>query len=287
MNVSGAAIKFAEKNGIPIPEFVKFLASPAGYTLSKVFDAIETQANLPQGILGLVQNPSSAATNYIQTQVENSLYGQNNPSKIENIISELQGANPDKPNFVGPQEEDSYLSQVNTSMLPLSLGVAPSEELSGASLNNMNDDLRSGLYGTITPNAVKFVGPHAEDSQTFQFDTNYLPITLGVQPTSNTATTSTTADTNSSSTLPALTPEFLQSILAPPPGVDPSRDAVKDIQRDMSPIFGNVTPESLGFTEATNDYGSFGGGGGGKYLDDISAGEMAFANGGFIRKGIR
>lgn len=284
MSASTAAIRFAEKNGIPIPEFVKFLASPAGYTLSKVFDAIETQANLPQGILSLAQNPASAVTNYVQTQAENSLYGQNNPSRIENIISELQGTNPDKPNFVGPQEEDSYLSQTNTSMLPLSLGVAPSEEFSGASINNMNDDLRSGLYGTQTENFPNFVGPISEDSPTFQSDLSFLPADLGVQPTSNTAATSTTSNTSGGSTLPALTPEFLQSILVPPPGVDPSRDAVKDIQRDMSPVFGDATPESLGFTEVVNDYGNFGGGGG-KGLEMFDMAE--YARGGFIHRGIR
>lgn len=278
MNVSGAAIRFAEKNGIPIPEFVKFLASPAGYTLSKVFDAIETQANLPQGILGLVQNPSSAATNYIQTQVENSLYGQNNPSKIENIISELQGANPNATNYVGPQEVDSPLSQANTTMLPSVLGVQPNEQMVGVSPSNFNDELREAMYGTITPNYARFVGPQELNSPADQIGMQFLPEELGVKPTSTTSSTS--------STLPALTPEFLQSILAPPPGVDPSRDAVKDMLGDMSPAFGNATPESLGFTEATNDYGSFGGGGG-KYLDDISAGAMAFANGGFIRKGVR
>lgn len=250
MSAYSTAIKLAEKNGISVPEFIKFLASPAGYAVSKALDAIETQAKLPQGILSLAQNPQSAITNYVQTQAENAIYNQNEPSRIESIISELQGANPDKPNYVGPQEVGSPLSLQNTAMLPSTLGVQPTDEYVGASLNNINDDLREAMYGTITPNYPKFVGPQELNSPADQIDTQFLAEDLGVKPTSN------TSNTSASSTLPALTPEFLQSILAPPPGVDPNRDAVKDMQGDMSPAFGNFTPASLGFkeTQSTPDY---------------------------------
>ena len=282
MNVSGAAIKFAEKNGISIPEFVKFLASPAGYALSKVFDAVETQANLPQGILGLAQNPVSGATDYLKTQASNAIYNQNEPSKIESIISELQGANPDKPNYVGPQQVDSPLSQANTSMLPYSLGVTPSDEFAGASSNNtnMNDDLRSGLYGNQSENFYNFVGPVSEDSPAFQSDLKFLPEALGVQPT--TAATLTTPDTSSSSTLPALTPEFLQSIISPP--VE-GNNAVQDMN-NIGSVFGNVSPESLGFTEPQvayepQDYGQMGG----SKLEDYSYSQ--YRQGGQIYRGVR
>jgi len=258
MNVSNAAIKFAEKNGISIPEFVKFLASPAGYMLSKTFDAIEAQANLPQGILSLAQNPTSGVTDYLKTQASNAIYNQNEPSKIENIISELQGANPDRSNYVGPQEVDSPLSQLNTSNLSRDLGVTPSDEFAGASFSNtnMNDDLREGMFGTITPNYARFVGPQELNSPADQIDTQLLAEDLGVKPTtavtSNTPTTAATTSTSSTSNnseLPALTSDFLQSILVPPPGVNPSGDVVKESNNVVSPIFGNSTPESLGFTE--------------------------------------
>jgi hypothetical protein len=241
MNVSGAAIKFAEKNGISIPEFVKFLASPAGYALSKVFDAVETQANLPQGILGLAQNPVSGATDYLKTQASNAIYNQNEPSKIESIISELQGANPDRPNYVGPQEVDSPLSQLNTSNLSRDLGVTPSDEFAGASSNNtnMNDDLRSGLYGNQSENFYNFVGPVSEDSPAFQSDLKFLPEALGVQPT--TATTSNTGSSTNNSSIP---PEVLQTIGGNVEG--------KSLQEDMNNIsnaFGNTSPASLGLAE--------------------------------------
>ena len=122
MSAYDKVFKLAESQGITVPELIKFLASPTGYTLSKALSAIETQANLPQGILSIVQNPASAATNYVQTQAQNAVYDQNNPSRIENIISELQGANPDKPNYVGPQEEASPVSQMNFDNLSKILG---------------------------------------------------------------------------------------------------------------------------------------------------------------------
>jgi len=303
MNVSNAAIKFAEKNGISIPEFVKFLASPAGYMLSKTFDAIEAQANLPQGILSLAQNPTSGVTDYLKTQASNAIYNQNEPSKIESIISELQGANPDRPNYVGPQEVDSALSQLNTSNLSRDLGVTPTDEFAGASSDNvnMNDDLRSGLYGNQTENFYNFVGPISEDSPTFQSDLKFLPEVLGVQPTtavtSNTPITTSTSSTSNNSELPALTPEFLQSIMAPPTGVDTNRDFVREIQGDNSPIFGTSTPESLGFTEVQSmpempnmpemkEIQEFYGGGGGKgNIEDYSYSQ--YRHGGQIYGGRR
>ena len=263
MSAVGTAIRLAERNGISIPEFIKFLASPAGYAISKALDAIETQTNLPQGILSLAQNPAGAATNYLQTQAENALFNENNTSKIENIISELQGTNPDKPNYVGPQQPDSPLSQLNTSMLPFDLGVQPSDESVRASSNNMNDELREGMFGTQTENFPNFVGPLSENSPAFLSDLSFLPADLGVQPTSTAAVTSNTpvisntpvtsnsvtSNTSNNSELPALTSDFLQQIMSPPTEVNPNRDFVREIQGNNSPIFGTSTPESLGFTE--------------------------------------
>jgi len=296
MSAVGTAIKLAERNGISVPEFLKFLASPAGYTIARALDALESQANLPQGILSLAQNPSSAATNYIQTQVENAIYGQNEPSRIESIISELQGTNPNKPNYVGPQQEGSTLSQSNTSNLSRDIGVTPSDDFVGSNFSNMNDELRESMFGTITPNFPNFVGPQELNSPADKIDTQFLAQDLGFQPTtsvvSNTPTTTNTLvtqDANSGSSLPALTPEFLQSILQPSSGVDSDRDAAKEMQRDMTPAFGNVTPESLGFTEVANDFsnfgGGYGGGGGGKYDYDFSS--QAYAKGGQIYRGVR
>jgi hypothetical protein len=286
MSAVGTAIKLAERNGISVPEFLKFLASPAGYTIARALDAIESQANLPQGILSLAQNPSSAATNYIQTQAENAIYGQNEPSRIESIISELQGTNPDKPNYVGPQQEGSTLSQSNTSNLSRDLGVTPSDDFVGSNFSNMNDELREGMFGTITPNFPNFVGPQELNSPADKIDTQFLAQDLGVQPTTSVVSnTSSTADTNSGSSLPSLTPEFLQLILQSPSGVDPDRDAAKEMQRDMTPAFGNVTPESLGFTEVANDFSNFDGGGGGK--NDMDYSIMAYKKGGQIYGGQR
>ena len=286
MSAVGTAIRLAERNGISIPEFIKFLASPAGYAISKALDAVETQAKLPQGILSLAQNPSGAVANYLQTQAENALFNENNTSKIENIISELQGTNPDKPNYVGPQQVDSPLSQVNTAMLPFDLGVQPSYETPIASSNNMNDELREGMFGTITPNFPSFVGPQELNSPADQIDTQFLAQDLGVQPT--TVATAATPNTSSNSYLPALTPEFLQSIMEPPTGVDPNRDFMKEIQGENSPIFGNFTPESLGLFENFSDYGdSFGGGGGGGDRGDFDYSAYAMARGGQIQRGIR
>jgi hypothetical protein len=266
--LSNTAIKFAEKNGISIPEFVKFLASPAGYMLSKAFDAIESQANLPQGILSLAQNPVSGVTDYLKTQTENAIYNQNEPSKIESIISELQGSNPDKPNYVGPQQVDSTLSQLNTSNLARDLGVMPTSEFAGASSNstNMNDDLRSGLYGTQTENFPNFVGPLSENSPAFLSDLSFLPADLGVQPT--TAVTPSTLNTSSNSNLSGITPEILQAISALPV-------EGKSLQEDMSNIsgvFGASTPESLGFTEMQSmpEMQEFYGGGGKGNIEDYS-----------------
>ena len=173
--------KFAEGQGITIPEVVKFLASPAGYTLSKALEAIESKAQLPQGILSLAQNPVSGVTDYLKTQASNAVFNENEPSKVENIISELQGANPDKPNYVGPQQVDSPLSQQNTAMLPSTLGVQPTNEFVHS--NNMNDDLREGMFGTITPNYARFVGPQELNSPADQIDTQFLAEDLGVKPT--------------------------------------------------------------------------------------------------------
>ena len=272
MNLSGTAIKFAEKNGISIPDFVKFLASPAGYTLSKIFDAIETQTNLPQGILSVAQNPAGAATNYVQTKAQNALFDGNDASKIENIISELQGTNPNRPNFVGPQEENSPVSQTNIANLASYLNSTPSYE-------------------------APYVGPNAENSQAFQFDTSSLPAQLGVQPASTTAvtpntpiasTTTPTSDTSSSYELPALTSEFLQSILVPPPGVSPGGDVVKESNDVISPIFGNSTPEALGFveTQPMPEMQEFYGGGGSKgNIEDFSYSQ--YRHGGQIYGGRR
>jgi len=233
------------------------------------------------------------------------LFNENNTSKIENIISELQGTNPDKPNYVGPQQPDSTLSQLNTSMLPFDLGVQPSYETPIASSSNMNDELREGMFGTITPNFPNFVGPQEFNSPADQIDTQFLAQDLGIQPTSTAAVTSNTpvisntpvtsnsvtSNTSNNSELPALTPDFLQSILVPPPGVNPSGDVVRETNDIISPIFGNATPESLGFTEVQSMpemqqfYGGGGGGGLGKYYDDFSS--MAYAKGGQIYRGRR
>jgi hypothetical protein len=250
MSAVGTAIRLAERNGISVPEFIKFLASPAGYAIAKALDAIETQAKLPQGILSLAQNPAGAATNYLQTQAENVLFNENNTSKIENIISELQGTNPDKPNYVGPQQVDSPLSQVNTLMLPYDLGVQPTDEFAKASSNNMNDDLRSSMYGTQTENFPNFVGPLLEDSPAFQSDLSFLPADLGVQPTVN-------------------------------------NNATQNIT-DIDSMFGNVTPESLGFTEVQSMpemQQFYGGGGGGSHHQDTNY--YAMARGGQISRGRR
>ena len=251
---------------------------------------------MPQGILSLAQNPAGAATNYLQTQAENALFNENNTSKIENIISELQGTNPDKPNYVGPQQPDSTLSQLNTSMLPLDLGVQPSYETPIASSGSMNDELREGMFGTITSNFPNFVGPQEFNSPADQIDTQFLAQDLGVQPTSVAAVTSNTpvtsnsvtSNTSNSSELPTLTSDFLQSILVPPPGVNPSGDVVRESNDVISPIFGNATPESLGFTEVQSMpemQQFYGGGSGGKYYDDFSS--MAYAKGGQIYRGRR
>jgi len=238
MSAVGTAIKLAERNGISIPEFIKFLASPAGYTIAKALDAIETQAKLPQGILGLAQNPSGAVANYLQTQAENALFNENNTSKIENIISELQGTNPDKPNYVGPQQADSTLSQLNTSNLSRDLGVIPSDEFVGASFNNMNDELREGMFGTITPNFPSFVGPQELNSPADQIDTQFLAEDLGVKPTS---IASNTSNSTNNSSIPL---EILQTIGGNVEG--------KSLQEDMNNIsnaFGNTFPASFGLTE--------------------------------------
>jgi len=236
MSAVGIAVKLAERNGISVPEFIKFLASPAGYTIAKALDAIETQAKLPQGILGLAQNPSGAVANYLQTQAENVLFNENNTSKIENIVSELQGTNPDKPNYVGPQQVDSTLSQANTAMLPYDLGVQPTGEF--ARSNNINDELREGMFGTITPNFPSFVGPQELNSPADQIDTQFLAEDLGVQPTS---ITSNTSNSTNNSSIPL---EILQTIGGNVEG--------KSLQEDMNNIsnaFGNTFPASLGLTE--------------------------------------
>jgi len=302
MSAVGTAIRLAERNGISVPEFIKFLASPAGYAIAKALDAIETQTNLPQGILSLAQNPAGAATNYLQTQAENALFNENNTSKIENIISELQGTNPDKPNYVGPQQPDSTLSQLNTSMLPFDLGVQPSDESVRASSNNMNDELREGMFGTITSNFPNFVGPQEFNSPADQIDTQFLAQDLGIQPTSTAAVTSNTpvisntpvtsnsvtSNTSNNSELPALTSDFLQQIMSPPTEVNPNRDFVREIQGDNSPIFGASTPESLGFTEVQSmpEMQEFYGGGGSKgNIEDFSYSQ--YRHGGQIYGGRR
>lgn len=257
MSAVGTAIKLAERNGISIPEFIKFLASPAGYAIAKALDAVETQANLPQGILSLAKNPAGAATDYIQTQAGNAIYGQNDLSKIESIVSELQGTNPDKPNYVGPQQVDSALSQLNTSNLSRDLGVTPSDEFVGANFSNMNDELREGMFGTITPNFPSFVGPQELNSPADQIDTQFLAEDLGVKPTSNTATTSNTSSSTNNSSIP---PEILQAIGGNVEG--------KSLQEDMNNIsnaFGNISPASLGLAETqsmpdySRAYGALGG----------------------------
>ena len=254
MSAVGTAIKLAERNGISIPEFIKFLASPAGYAIAKALDAIETQAKLPQGILSLAQNPAGAATNYLQTQAENALFNENNTSKIENIISELQGTNPDKPNYVGPQQPDSTLSQLNTAMLPFDLGVQPSYETPIVSSSNMNDELREGMFGTITPNFPSFVGPQELNSPADQIDTQFLAEDLGVKPTSIASNTSNSVNNSS------IPPEILQTIGGNVEG--------KSLQEDMNNIsnaFGNISPASLGLTETqsmpdySRAYGALGG----------------------------
>ena len=297
MSAVGTAIRLAERNGISIPEFIKFLASPAGYAIAKALDAIETQAKLPQGILSLAQNPAGAATNYLQTQAENALFNENNASKIERIISELQGTNPDKPNYVGPQQPDSTLSQLNTAMLPLDLGVQPSYETPVASSSNINDELREGMFGTITPNFPNFVGPQEFNSPADQIDTQFFAQDLGIQPTSTAAVTSNTpvtsnsltSNTSSNSELPTLTSDFLQQIMSPPTEVNPNRDFVREIQGENSPIFGNSTPESLGFTEVQSmpEMQQFYGGGGGLGKYDYDFSSMAYARGGQIYRGRR
>lgn len=197
MSAYSTAIKLAEKNGISVPEFIKFLASPAGYAISKALDAIETQAQLPQGILSLAQNPQSAITDYVQTQAENAIYNQNEPSKIESIISELQGTNPDKPNYVGPQEVDSTLSQQNTAMLSPTLGVQPTGEFVPS--NIMNNDIREALYGTITPNFPSFVGPQELNSPVDQINTQFFAEDFGAKPTQQMSSTDMINILNSSS----------------------------------------------------------------------------------------
>ena len=238
MSAYSTAIKLAEKNGISVPEFIKFLASPAGYTISKALDALESQTSLPQGILSLAQNPKSAITNYVQTQAENAIYNQNEPSRIESIISELQGANPDKPNYVGPQQVDSTLSQANTAMLPYDLGVQPSDESVRASSNNMNDELREGMFGTITPNFPSFVGPQELNSPADQIDTQFLAEDLGVKPTSIASNTSNSANNSS------IPPEILQTI-----GGNVEGKSLQEDMNNISSAFGNTSPASLGLAE--------------------------------------
>jgi hypothetical protein len=187
MSAYNKLFKLAENQGITIPEVVKFLASPAGYTLSKALETIESKAQLPQGILSLAQNPVSGVTDYLKTQASNAVFNQNEPSKVESIISELQGANPDKPNYVGPQQVDSPLSQQNTTMLPSTLGVQPTDEFVHS--NNMNDDLREGMFGTITPNYARFVGPQEFNSPSDQIGMQFLAEDLGVPPTQQTTGT--------------------------------------------------------------------------------------------------
>jgi hypothetical protein len=255
MSAYSTAIKLAEKNGISVPEFIKFLASPAGYTISKALDALESQTNLPQGILSLAQNPKSAITNYVQTQAENAIYNQNEPSRIESIISELQGTNPDKPNYVGPQEVDSTLSQQNTAMLPSTLGVQPTGEFVPS--NNMNDDLREGMFGTITPNYARFVGPQELNSPSDQIGMQFLAEDLGVKPTSNTATTSNTGSNTNNSSIP---PEILQTI-----GGNVDGKSLQEDMNNISSAFGNTSPASLGLAETqsmpdySRAYGALGG----------------------------
>jgi len=75
-------------------------------------------------------------------------------------------------------------------------------------------------------------------------------------------------------------------------GVQPTvnNNATQNIT-DIDSMFGNVTPESLGFTEVQSMpemqqfYGGGGGGGLGKYYDDFSS--MAYAKGGQIYRGRR
>jgi hypothetical protein len=236
MSAYSTAIKLAEKNGISVPEFIKFLASPAGYTISKALDALESQTSLPQGILSLAQNPKSAITNYVQTQAENAIYNQNEPSRIESIISELQGANPDKPNYVGPQEVDSTLSQQNTAMLPSTLGVQPTGEFVPS--NIMNDDLREALYGTITPNYARFVGPQELNSPSDQIGVQFLAEDLGVKPTPIASNTSNSANNSS------IPPEILQTI-----GGNVEGKSLQEDMNNISSAFGNTSPASLGLAE--------------------------------------
>jgi hypothetical protein len=185
-------------------------------------------------------------------------------------------------------------------MLPFDLGVQPSYETPIASSNNMNDELREGMFGTITPNFPNFVGPQEFNSPADQIDTQFFAQDLGIQPTSTAAVTSNTpvtsnsltSNTSNNSELPALTSDFLQQIMSPPTEVNPNRDFVREIQGENSQIFGNSTPESLGFTEVQSMpemqqfYGGGGGGGGlDKYDYDFSS--MAYARGGQIYRGRR
>ena len=135
----------AQSQGLTIPEVVKFIASPQGYMLSKVLDAIEYKTQLPTGTLGVLQNPSGAATNYVQTQASNALFDDNKPSKIETIINQLQDSSA-KPNFVGPQEENSSVSSKNLADL-----LATLNQNTDTQVNNANSFVDTTPANTVGP----------------------------------------------------------------------------------------------------------------------------------------
>lgn len=150
--------------------------------------------------------------------------------------------NTDSQNYVGPANPKDMDSSIYSSNL--------------TDLLSMLDEYRTAEVPEIVTTGDK---ASFEAGDTFDAD-------LGMNVPSNTGGSKTGGG------------DFIQTFMAPPPGVDPDRDAVKEFQRATTPGI-DFAPMDFGGSMDYSDFGGGGGGGGGgRYYDDFSS--QAYAKGG-------
>jgi hypothetical protein len=119
-------------------------------------------------------------------------------------------------------------------------------------LENFEDRVRDMDYGTLNQNVSQYVGPLEEYDQT-RLDTEYdfANSLSDFQPGLNSDVSDlgemTITDQKSSDYQPAPTSNFLQTVMAPPVGVDSNKDFLDNLNGNISSPVG-ASSDSVGFT---------------------------------------
>jgi hypothetical protein len=158
-----------------IKELLPFAINPQGYVVGKAVSSLADLLGYGDEVKSL-QEGSKAEKDYYKETIRN-VIGDLLPGELGDFVRVTPRIPYEPVGSYWDPEQNAFVNPAGGNLDPFGQKV------------NSNDELRESLYGTITPNFAKFVGPQELNSAADQIDMEFLPLDLGVSPTIGMPTT--------------------------------------------------------------------------------------------------